>query len=78
MCINHASAITKVLWSPDGKRVITGAEDGTLRVFEAMGSGELLMEISVGMKMITDMEVCLVYKYIHIYIYNSNMYGYIC
>jgi hypothetical protein len=38
----HTSFIGSVCWSPDGSRLATGSNDGTAKVWDAAGGGELL------------------------------------
>ncbi len=38
----HRSAVTSVAFSPDGQRIVTGSEDGTAKVWDAVASREIL------------------------------------
>src|SRR5205085_625850 len=38
----HTGPVASVSWSPDGKRLATGSDDGTARVWEAAGGQALL------------------------------------
>ena len=43
--LGHAGIVTACGWSPDGKRVVSGASDGTVKVWDA-GSGQCLLMLS--------------------------------
>jgi len=38
----HTQAASSVVWSPDGKRLATGSEDKTAKVWDAASGQELL------------------------------------
>ncbi|MFP2909424.1 TIR domain-containing protein, partial [Pyxidicoccus sp. 3LFB2] len=43
--LGHASAVRACAWSPDGQRLLSSADDNTLKVWDA-GSGECLLTLS--------------------------------
>jgi len=55
--MEHPAPVTRILYSPDGKRIYTGAEDGAVRVFDAYTSESIGDAIQVAEEAITTLDL---------------------